>query len=141
MYHYYPTTSSAGLPFTVAHVKSGNIVYEWFPQMTTFSMLVIGVPVFSATCQTALSWSNLVIAAKFYLGKSLAWVAVIKQIVLTGLPTIKVFTSLWAQSLRALACGMNILAFYCKRSTLSIPFYIGLEPTNKAAYTSMKPTW
>ena len=96
-------------------------------------------PVLSATCQTALSWSNLVIAAKFFLGRSLAWVAAIKAFVFAGFPTINVLTSLWAYSLRAWPWGMKILAFSCKRSPLYIPFPLGLAPTNMAASTSWNP--
>lgn len=95
-YHYFPTRSRAGFPLTLAQVKSGNIVGEWLPHTTTLVISVTGDPVLSAICQTALSWSNLVIAQKFYLGKSLAWVAAIKQLVLAGFPTTKTLTSLWA---------------------------------------------
>jgi len=96
VYQSWPTKSRVGFPLTVDQVKSGNIVGEWLPQITTLLTDGTGDPVFSATCQTALSWSSLVIAAKFYLGKSLAWVAAIKQLVLAGFPTIKVLTFLLA---------------------------------------------
>lgn len=72
VYHYLPTMSRADLPFTVAHLKSGDIVGEWLPHTTTFWTSPTADPVFSATCHTALSWSSLVIAQKFYLGRSLA---------------------------------------------------------------------
>jgi len=139
VYHSYPTKSRAGLPFTVAQARSGDMVGEWLPQTTTFAISATTEPVFSATCQTALSWSSLVIAAKFLLGKSLAWVAAIKQLVFAGFPTTKVFTFLLAYSLRAWPWGIKILAFYCKRSALYIPFPLGLAPTKMAASTSWKP--
>ena len=141
LYHSFPTKSRAGLPLTVAHSRSGDIVGEWLPQTTTFAISPTTEPVFSATCQTALSWSSLVMAAKFFLGRSLAWVAVIRQFVLAGLPTIRVLISLWAWSLMALPWGINIFAFSWRRSPLSIPFPLGLAPTRRAASTSWNPEW
>jgi hypothetical protein len=132
-YHYLPIKSIAGFPLTWAQVRSGNIVGEWFPQITTLAISATADPVLSATCQTALSWSNLVIAQKFYLGKSFAWVAAIKQLVLAGFPTVKTLTSLWAWSFKAFPWGMKILAFSWSKSPLYIPLLLGFAPTNNAA--------
>lgn len=139
VYQSFPTPSRTGLPLTVAHSKSGDIVGEWLPHTTTFFTSLTVECVFSATCHTALSWSSLVMAQKFYFGKFFAWVAAIKQFVLAGLPTIKVLTSRWAKSLSALPWGMKIFAFYKRRSPLSIPLPLGLAPTSRAASTSVKP--
>src|ERR1700754_2754803 len=44
------TASTAGLPLTVALNRSGNIVGEWLPQMTRFSMSVSGMASLDASC-------------------------------------------------------------------------------------------
>lgn len=124
---------------TVVHYRSGDIVGEWLPHTTTFLTSFTVDLVFYATCHTALSWSSLVIAQKFYFGRSFAWVAAIKQFVLAGLPTTSVLTLRLAYSLSAFPWGINILAFSSNKSPLYIFFPLGLAPTNRVASTSVNP--
>ena len=62
-----------------------------------------------------------------------------RALVLAGFPTTRVLTYLCACSLRAFPWGIKILAFSWRRSARSIPFPLGLAPTNRAASTSWKP--
>ena len=45
-----PTASTARSPFTFALNRSGNIVGEWLPHTTRFSMSVIAMPSLEASC-------------------------------------------------------------------------------------------
>src|SRR4051794_6380394 len=54
--------SVAGLPLIFALVKSGNCVFEWFPQMVTFDTAPFGTPAFLASADRARLWSRRVMA-------------------------------------------------------------------------------
>ena len=139
MYHSLLTLFSKGYPLTVVYVMSGNIVGEWLPQTANFSISLTVELVFTAICQSDLSWSSLVKAQKFYLGKSFACKAATKQFVLAGLAIITTFTSRFACSLIDFPWAIKMGALSYKRSRLYIPTFWGFPPTKKIACVSLKP--
>src|SRR5690348_3045966 len=52
-YQAWSTSDSALLPSTVAWCRSGYWVELWLPQMVTFLISVVCLPVFSASCESA----------------------------------------------------------------------------------------
>src|SRR5439155_22801105 len=89
-------TSATGLPLILAFVKSGYCVFEWLPQMVTHVTASLATPAFFASAATARLWSSRVIADQRSAGMSRPFEYATRQLVLHGLPTIRMRTSLAA---------------------------------------------
>src|SRR5437763_11014626 len=83
----------AGLPLILALVKSGYWVFEWLPQMVTHVTAAFGTPAFLAKAAAARLWSSRVIAAHRSAGISGPLREATRQLVLHGLPTMRIRTS------------------------------------------------
>src|SRR5581483_6763303 len=89
-------TSVARLPPMRALPKSGNWVAEWLPQMATLVTSETGTPAFLASWVLARFWSSRVMANQRSAGTSGACERAMRQLVLQGLPTTRMRTSLLA---------------------------------------------
>src|SRR5215475_3790224 len=86
-------TSVAALPLILALVKSGYCVLEWLPQMVMQVTSPLPTPAFFARAATARLWSRRVIALQRSAGIDRPLLYAIRQLVLHGLPTIRIRTS------------------------------------------------
>ena len=91
-----PMTSAAGLPSILAFATSGNWVAEWLPQMARLVTDATGTAAFLASWLFARFSSSRVMANQRSAGTSGAFERAIRQLVLHGLPTSRIRTSVAA---------------------------------------------
>jgi len=75
---------------------------------------------------------------KFFLEIDGANLEAIIALVIAGFPTTHTFTDFLAYLSKNCPYSLNILALSLSKSALSIPFYLGFAPTNKAISASSK---